>query len=372
MDTVDVTIIGAGVIGLSIASEIGRKDRAVLVLEKNNSWGQEASSRNSEVIHAGIYYQPGSLKAISCVEGRRMLYELCEKNAIPIKKTGKIIVAIEQSEIDFLKELYEKAKQNSAEVIFLDKEDVRKKEPTVSCLAALYSPETGIIDSHSLMKFFLNKAEDCAVDLVYDAQVIGIEPNHSGYKVEVENAGERVDFSSRLVINCAGLNADEIASWCGINIEQTKYEQYYLKGNYFRLSDKFANTMQHLIYPVPQEDSLGTHTVIDLQGGVKLGPDAEEVGEIDYTVNEDRKNDFYESVKEFLPSLEEDDLSPDMAGIRPQLRYPNSGDFRDFIIEHEDSKGLPGLINLVGIESPGLTASPYIGKYVADMVEKIL
>ncbi|MCK4859578.1 MAG: NAD(P)/FAD-dependent oxidoreductase [Candidatus Omnitrophica bacterium] len=372
MDTVDITIIGAGVIGLSIASEITKTDRTVLVLEKNNSWGQEASSRNSEVIHAGIYYQAGSLKAISCVEGREMLYELCKQNAIPAQKTGKIIVAVEHSEIDILKELYEKAKQNGVEVIFLDKQDVYKKEPAVSCLAALYSPETGIVDSHSLMKFFLDKAESYGADLVYDAEVTSIKPNCSAYKIEIKNAGEDVNFSSRVIINCAGLNADKIASWCGIDAEQTGYKQHYLKGNYFRISDKFINTMRHLVYPVPQKDSLGIHTVLDLQGGIKLGPDAEEVTEIDYRVNEGQKEDFYESVKKFLPSIEENDLSADMAGIRPQLKYSNSGDFRDFIIEHEDSRGLPGLINLIGVESPGLTASSYIGKYVADIVEKIL
>ncbi len=372
MESIDVTIIGAGVIGLAIASEISRPDRNVFLLEKNDSWGQEASSRNSEVIHAGIYYQPGSLKALSCLEGRRALYKICSDNNIPAKKIGKIIVAVDDSEIQDLQELQKNASENGVVLDFLEKGEVKKIEPKVSCSAALYSRETGIIDSHALMELFLKKAEANNASIAYRAQVLRVSRDNSKYEVKVNNSGEEIKLSSTVVINCAGLNADKIAHSCGIDVAAEGYKQYYLKGNYFRLTDKFRNTTKHLVYPVPGKKSLGIHTVLDLSGGIRLGPDEEEVQEIDYRVNESRKKMFYDSVKKFLPHIEEDQIHADMAGIRPQLFSPNKGDFRDFIISHEEKKGFPGLINLIGIESPGLTASPFIARYVADIVEKLL
>jgi L-2-hydroxyglutarate oxidase LhgO len=369
METVDITIIGAGVIGLSIASEIAGADKDIFILEKNDSWGQETSSRNSEVIHAGIYYDKDSLKAISCVEGREMLYSLCKENDISFKKTGKLIVAQNKDEIEYLEDLQKKAEANGVELSFLDKKEIKQMEPDVSGITAAYSPETGIIDSHFLMKYFLEKAKSNGAELVCDAELVCIEKKGGTYLISVNNQGEEVTIESRVVINCAGNNADKIAAMAGIDIKKCGYEQYFLKGNYFRLSDKFRNKTHHLVYPVPTSNSLGIHTVLDLSGGIRLGPDAEEVEEFDYRVNESKKDEFYESVKQFLPCIDQDSLYPDMAGIRPQLRRPNIGDFKDFIISHEDSKGLPGFINLIGIESPGLTASPYIAKYVADIIK---
>lgn len=372
MESVDITIIGAGVIGLAVASEIGREDRSVFVLEKNDSWGQETSSRNSEVIHAGIYYQPGSLKAISCIEGRDRLYALSKENRIPFKKTGKVIVAIEEKELTSLEGLRQKALKNGVELVFLDGREVQIMEPNVRCRAALYSTETGIIDSHALMEFFLKKARSRSVELALGAKVTGLQASGSEYRVEAENRGRKEIFLSRMVINCAGHNADKIAGLCGIDIKGQGYEQYFLKGNYFRLSDKFANFTRHLVYPVPLENSLGIHAVLDLRGSLRLGPDEEEVREIDYRVNENKKHEFYASVSKFLTGINEEALSPDISGIRPQLRRPNAGSFRDFIVSHEDKKGFPGLINLIGMESPGLTSSPYIARLVAGMVKDYL
>lgn len=371
MDKVDIVIIGAGVIGLSIASEVGETGRSVFLLEKNNSWGQETSSRNSEVIHAGIYYPQGSLKAKACVYGRNMLYALCEKERIPFKKTGKLIIAACEAEREALNEVYNKAKSNGVDLRFLSKSDAHKKEPDVFCVGALFSPDTGIVDSHSLMKYFLNKAKSNGVNLVCDSEVVGIEKQGMEYKITVNNQGETISFLSRVVINCAGNNADKVAAMCGIDIKAQGYQQYYLKGNYFRLANRNKFVTRHLVYPVPQKRSLGVHTVLDLQGEIRLGPDEEEVEKIDYCVDENKKRFFFESARKYLPFITEDDLSPDMAGIRPQLRRPNRGNFKDFFISHEDTKGFSGLINLVGLESPGLTASPYIGKYVAEMVRKI-
>jgi len=372
MESVDITIIGAGIIGLSVASVLSQKNKNIFILEKNTSWGQEASSRNSEVVHAGIYYNPGSLKAIACYEGRNELYTLCPEHNIGIKKTGKLIVATDQREIGLLEKLKETARNNGVDLSFLDGKDVKKVEPEACAVAALYSPETGIVDSHFLMKFFLDKARAGGVELVCDAEVIAIERKESQYKITLNNQGEKVSILSNVVVNCAGNNADKVASLCGINIEKEGYEQYYLKGNYFRLSDQHRNKTSHLIYPVPDKNSLGIHTVLDLSGGIRLGPDEEEVLEMDYQVNPAKKKAFYNSAKKFLPCIDEKDLSSDMAGIRSQLRHPNKGDFKDFIINHEQDKGLPGLINLLGIESPGLTASPYIGKYVGDIIDSIL
>lgn len=371
MDKVDIVIIGAGVIGLAVASEVSGTGKSVFMLEKNNCWGQETSSRNSEVIHAGIYYPQGSLKAKSCVYGRKMLYALCEKEGIPFKKTGKLIIATCEAEIETLNEVYNQAKSNGVDLQFLSKQDARKKEPDVFCLGALFSPETGIVDSHALMKYFLNKANANGVNLVCSSEVVGIEKQGREYKITVNNQGETISFLSRVVINCAGNNADKVAAMCGLDIEARGYQQYYLKGNYFRLSNKSKFVTRHLVYPVPQKRSLGVHTVLDLQGEVRLGPDEEEVEKIDYCVNENKKRFFFESARKYLTFIAEDDLSADMAGIRPQLRRPNRGNFRDFFISHENTLGFPGLINLIGIESPGLTASPYIGKYVAEMAMKI-
>jgi len=370
MEHIDITIIGAGVIGLAMASEAGRLGKNVLLLEKNESWGQETSSRNSEVIHAGIYYKPGSLKAISCLEGRKMLYKICEDNNIPCRRTGKIIVAVDHDECDILMNLNVNAAKNGVKTKFLDKKGIRKMEPSVTGQAALYSPETGIVDSHALMEYFFKKSKDQGVDVVYKAEVAGIEWDGSRYIVKIDNQGEKVHVSSKVVINCAGHNADKIASLCGIDIEKEGYQQCYTKGNYFRVSDKFMNVTQHLVYPVPLKTTLGIHTVLDLRGGVRLGPDDEEVKKIDYNVTESKKKAFYEFITKFLPDIEEDWLSPDTAGVRAQLRHPTSEDFRDFIISYEDSKGFPGLFNLIGIESPGLTSSPYIAKHVARIIDK--
>jgi len=369
MEKVDITIIGAGVIGLAIASEVSNKDRNVFILEKNSSWGQEASSRNSEVIHAGIYYPKGSLKAKACYEGRNILYSLCKDKGIGVKKTGKLIVAVDNVEVDKLEEIKKTASLNGVELTFLEKDDIKKMEPAVSAKAALYSPETGIVDSHNLMKHFISQAQSNGAELVCEAKVIEIKQEKTQYKIKIDNQGEIIEILSTVVINCAGNNSDEIAKLCGIDVEKEGYKQYYLKGNYFRLSDKYRDVTKHLVYPVPKENSLGIHTVLDLSGGIRLGPDEEKVEKFDYQVDEDKKNEFYQSVRKFLPAIEEESLSVDMAGIRPQLKNPNFGDFKDFIISHETDKGLSGLINLIGIESPGLTASPYIGKFVAQMVD---
>ncbi|MBF0215367.1 MAG: NAD(P)/FAD-dependent oxidoreductase [Candidatus Omnitrophica bacterium] len=369
MERADIVIIGAGVVGLAIASEVSRASRDVLILEKNPQWGMETSSRNSEVVHGGLYYRPGSLKAEASRSGRERIYALAEENGIPFKKTGKLIVAVNEGETGYLESLMKNAADNNVVAIMLDEKEARRMEPAVKCRAALFSPETGIIDTHELMKYFLRKARSLGAELVTLAEVTGIERSAGGYVVKVDNSGEEVEISARVVINSAGNNAGKIASMAGIDIGKCGYEQIYSKGEYFRVSDKFLNRTKRLVYPVPLEKSLGIHTVLDIRGGVRLGPDETVVPKIDHTVDANKRKAFYDSVKRFIPSIEEEWLSPDIAGIRPQLKYPNDGSFRDFIISHEAPKGMEGFIDLIGIESPGLTASPVIALRVAGIVD---
>ncbi len=369
MEEVGVTIIGAGVVGLAIAAELAG-DKEVYVLEKNETFGQETSSHNSEVIHAGIYYPPGSLKAQLCVQGNRMLYDLCERYRIGYQKLGKLIVAAEDKEIEELERLFENGKKNGATLKLLSRQEIKRLEPCVNALAAIYSPSTGIVDSYELMRYFVGRAKQSSAQTVYKAKVIGIEKLATNYKVTVEDSTGNSSFLTRVLINSAGLNSDHVASLVGINLAEAGYKLRYSKGEYFSLKQRLT---ERLIYPVPGPDEgvLGIHITPDLQGRVRLGPNAYHVEEIDYTVDEKHKQEFYDSAKVVLPSLEYEDLEPDFAGIRPKLQGPGEG-FKDFVIQHEHERGLSGFVNLIGIESPGLTASPAIAKYVKSMVNDIL
>jgi L-2-hydroxyglutarate oxidase LhgO len=369
MEEVEVTIIGAGVVGLAIAAEVA-KGREVYVMEKNETFGQETSSRTSEVIHAGIYYPPGSLKAELCVKGQAMLYELCEGYGIGYKKLGKLIVATEEEEIKELEGLLENGQKNGVSLEILSGQEVKKLEPKVNAQAAIFSPSTGIVDSYGLMKCFLGVAKDNNATIVYKAKVVGIEKLTNKYKVTVEDTAGNSSFLTRVLINSAGLNSDRIAEVAGIDTAKAGYELHYCKGEYFSTSQDLAKM---LIYPVPKpkEGGLGIHVTPDLEGRIRLGPNAQYVDSIDYKVDEKWKREFYDSVRKFLPSIECDELQPDFAGVRPKLQGQGEG-FRDFVIRHEYDKGLEGFINLIGIESPGLAASPAIAKYVRDMVDEIL
>jgi len=369
MEEVEITIIGAGVVGLAIAAEVA-KDRDVYVLEKNETFGQETSSRTSEVIHAGIYYPPGSLKAKLSVAGNAMLYELCEEYGIGYQKLGKLIVATEEGEIKELERLGENSKQNGISLAFLSRQEVKELEPGVNALAALLSPSTGIVDSHTLMKCFVKKAKDNNATIVFRARVVGIEKLANKYKVTVEDPAGGFSFITRILINSAGLNSDRIAELAGIDIIKAGYKLHYCKGEYFSTSQRLT---KRLIYPVPKPDEggLGIHVTPNLEGRLRLGPNAYYVDGIDYKVDETHKQEFYDSVRSLFPAVDYNDLEPDFAGIRPKLQGQGE-EFRDFVIRHEHDKDWEGLINLIGIESPGLTASPAIAKYVGTMVDEIL
>lgn len=366
----DITIVGAGVIGLGIAAQVASQHRGVCVLERNETFGLEISSRNSEVIHSGLYYPPNSLKARMCVEGKDLLYELCQKQAIAHRRLGKLIVATEPKEAEKLETLLKNGEGNGlTDLRILSQQEIKTLEPHIRAVAALFSPSTGIVDSHVLMKYYVRKAKEKGALISYNSKVVGIEKIRNGYRVTIEEPGGTFSFLTRVLINCAGLSSDKIAELAGIDSLKAVYKLYFCKGEYFSVGHGKNSLVQKLIYPVPPDEGggLGIHVTLDLQGRVRLGPNARYVDQIDYTVDSSQQRAFYESAVRFLPFIEYDDLEPDMAGIRPKLEEPQ-GNFRDFVIRHEYDRDLPGLINLIGIESPGLTACPAIAKYVADMV----
>jgi L-2-hydroxyglutarate oxidase LhgO len=372
MEEVDVAIIGAGVVGLSIGAELTGKGREIIVVERHDGFGREASSRNSEVIHAGIYYDRDSLKARFCLEGRHALYELCPRAGIPFKKIGKLIIAVIEDDLPVIERLKERAEANGVEGLrLLSREEVMEMEPNVRAEAGLFSQETGIIDSHGLMAYLEKKASPDTT-FAYNCELISLEKKKDGYLVGVRDAdGDGYEFLSRVVVNAAGLGAATVARMAGIDTAAAGYTIYPCKGEYFRVWGGKNERTNRLVYPPPTGISLGLHTVVDLQGGMKIGPNAFYVDEIDYTVDEEHQDEFFEGAKGYLPDLKCESLSPDMAGIRPKL-YRKGEAERDFVIQHEEARGLPGLINLLGIESPGLTAAPAIGRYVAGIVEDIL
>lgn len=370
MERTDITIVGAGAVGLACAAGLSGAGLEITVVERHDRFGRETSSRNSEVVHAGIYYPAGSLKASLCVEGRRALYDLCRRAGIPHRKTGKLIVAPQESDLSHIERLKERGEANGVEGLrLLSRDEVRRLEPDVTAAGALLSPETGIFDSHSFMAHLDRAAE--AV-FAYNCALEGLAPAEGGWLVRIRDAdGESFDFLSRVVINAAGLGAEAVARMAGIDTAAAGYTLYPCKGEYFRLQARGWRRPERLVYPPPTEISLGIHTVIDLQGGMKLGPNAFYVDEIEYSVDEGHREEFFRGAREYLPRIEEEDLTPDMAGIRPKL-YREGEPVRDFVIRHEADRGLPGLVDLLGIESPGLTASPAIGKLVAGMAREAL
>jgi len=376
MEKADIVVIGAGVVGLAIAAKLSKANRSLYVIEKHNSFGQETSSRNSEVIHAGIYYPTGSLKAELCVCGNRLLYETCEKHNVPHKKIGKFIVATNDLEEEGLQKLFKKGHENGVKDLkFISKRELEKNEPNAKAKCALYSPSTGIIDAHSLMKYFEKKIRENKGEIAYNCEAAVISKLNDGYEITTkEITGETFQFKTKVLINCAGLNSDTIAQKAGIDIEKENYQLKYCKGQYFRVNNsKKCSLINSLIYPVPCEHitGLGVHATKDLSGSLRFGPDVTYVDRdnFDYEVDVSQKENFLNSALKFLPFLSIEDLTPDTAGIRPKLQGENES-FRDFIINEESNKGFSGLINLIGIESPGLTAAISIARYVEGLVKK--
>ena len=369
---VDVIIIGAGVVGLAIAAELSRADKTVFVFEKNRTFGLETSSHNSEVIHAGMYYPENSLKAKLCVNGNSLLYELCDKFNINHKKLGKLIVAADDAETKEVERLYYQGLKNGVSGLqMLAREEIQRLEPNVKAVAALLSPSTGVVDSYNLLRCYYGRAKENAVEFIFNTAVIGIDRNTGSFNVSIHDSEGISSVTANVVINAAGLFSDKVAQLAGIDLEKAGYKLHYCKGEYFSLNPKVGCSVHRLVYPVPEQAGVGVHVTLSIDGSMRLGPDTKYVDMIDYAVDESAGEEFYQAVRRYLPSVELDDLVPDFAGVRPKLQGPGEG-FRDYVIRDETEKGLPGLINLIGIESPGLTASPAIAKYVAEIIAEIL
>ncbi|MDD4004440.1 MAG: NAD(P)/FAD-dependent oxidoreductase, partial [Elusimicrobiaceae bacterium] len=327
----------------------------------------ETSSRNSEVIHAGIYYAPGSLKAGCCVRGRRLLYKYCEEHAIPCSRTGKLIVAFEEAELAGLAGYEALGRANGVDDLQrLDPEQIHSLEPEVHGLAGLLSPSTGIFSADLFMDSLLKTAETNEAIFLPRSAVTGLKKTPDGFIVTADNQDP---FETRVFINCAGHGAPAVARLAGIDPDASGYRQRMIKGEYFRVRGGIK--ISRLLYPMPNELSLGMHLTPDLEGGVRIGPSAFEVPVIDYRVNELNRSAFFDGARRFLPGVTHDSLVPDTAGIRPRLAcYP--GTAPDFIIRREADKGLPDMINLIGIDSPGLTSSLAIAEHIQRLVNEIL
>ena len=371
----DITIIGAGVVGLAIAEKVSEEHNSVFLIEKHLSFGQETSSRNSEVIHAGIYYTMGSLKARLCVEGKWLLYDYCKKYNIPYNNCGKLIVATSKEEITVIEGLWQTAIRNSVnDLLFLERYQIAELQPDIFALKALFSPSTGIVDSHSLMKQYETNTINNGGQVVYGSEVTGISKISNGYRITLLDSDKRnYSFTTRIVINSAGLTSDKVSEMVGLTDDNLKI--LFCKGEYFRINPPKNRLIKRLIYPVPHQnmEGIGIHVTIDMGGGVKLGPDVKylESNIYDYKLTASKQEAFFKSAKKFLPFLEYDDLAPEMAGIRPKIQKPGEP-LRDFYIMEETKRGYPGFINLIGIESPGLTSSISIAKYVNDLISNTI
>jgi L-2-hydroxyglutarate oxidase LhgO len=363
-----VAVIGGGVVGLAVAARLAPTGE-VIILERRARHGQETSSRNSEVIHGGMYYPEGSLKARLCVDGNRRLYELCARHAVPHARVGKIITAVTPEERPRLDELLRLGTANGVEMRRLTAAEARALEPHVPSTGALLTPNTGIVSAHALMDCLLHLAREAGALLQPRAEVVGLAREGAEWRLTVKSGDDEEGLTAEQVVNAAGLEADTIAGLAGIDVDAAGYRQHYWKGSYFSVRPARAGVVSRLVYPVPGHVSLGVHAVVGLEGRLRFGPDAEYLPDraLDYRVDESKRPAFAASVRRLVPEIADDDLEPDMAGIRPKLQGPGQG-ARDFVIAEEGERGLPGLVDLVGIDSPGLTAALSIAEEVARLL----
>jgi L-2-hydroxyglutarate oxidase LhgO len=364
-ETVDCVVIGAGVVGLAVARALARAGREVLVLEKERWIGSETSSRNSEVIHAGLHYPKDSLKARFCVAGRDRLYAYCGERGIPHSRLGKLTVACKEAELPILEGVWRKAQANGvSDLEWVGGNEARDMEPELSCLRAFLSPSTGIVDSHALMLSYQAELEAAGGMVVLRAPVVSGRTDGRGFALEVGGA-EPMALECRLLVNSAGVHAPGLARRIAGIPPASIPPAYFARGVYFTLSGRAP--FRRLIYPVPEPGGLGVHLTLDLAGQARFGPDVEWIEGVDYTVDPRRGERFYAAIRSYWPGLKDGALQPGYAGIRPKISGP-AEPAADFLVQGPAEHGVPGLVNLYGIESPGLTASLAIADHVAGLL----
>ena len=366
-ERVECVVLGAGVVGLAVARALALSGREVWVLEAAEGIGTGASSRNSEVIHAGIYYPTGSLKARFCVQGKTLLYEYCAERGVAHRRLGKLIVAADEAEVPVLDGIKAKASANGVtDLAWLPGEEARRMEPALRVAAALFSPSTGIIDSHALMLSYQGDAENAGAAVVCHAPVLGGAVQRGTFLLHVGGA-EPMDLECEILVNASGLYAPDLARAIHGIPPATIPKRYFCKGSYYSLPGRAP--FRHLIYPVPEKAGLGVHLTLDLGGQARFGPDTEWIEREDYDVDLAHAEGFYAAIRRYWPDLPDGALTPGYAGIRPKISGPTEP-AADFVVSGPAEHGIGGLVNLFGIESPGLTASMAIGAHVAAVVNR--
>jgi len=364
---VECVIVGGGIIGLAVARALARAGREVLLIEKERWLGQDTSSRNSEVIHAGLYYPKESLKARLCVEGRKALYAYCAEHGVPHKRLGKLVVAVSEEEIPVLRKVAAHAAANDVDDLqWLDSKEAMAMEPELACVAAFHSPSTGIIDTHALMLAYQGDAEAKGATVALRAPLLEGRVTENGFMLQI-GGDESMTLEAKLLVNSAGLYAPALARRIAGIPAAAIPRDYFCRGVYFTLSGRAP--FRRLVYPVPEHAGLGVHLTLDMNGGARFGPDTEWIEGIDYTVDRRRGDKFYAAIRSYWPALPDDALQPGYAGIRPKISGPKEA-AADFTIAGPDSHGVPGLVNLFGIESPGITASLAIAERVAALLAR--
>ena len=360
MEKLDAVVVGAGVVGLAMARALAMAGREVVILEAEDAIGTHTSSRNSEVIHAGIYYSNNSLKASSCVAGKQLLYEYCVTHGVPHRRSGKLIVASHADQAGELKNIQQKAHANGVtDVVWMTRDQVLALEPELQCVAGLYSPSTGIIDSHALMLAYLGDAEAHGAMLALKSPLQKCEIVADGFVLSVYGSEA---IKTAVLVNSAGLRAPSVARAMEGYRAELAPKELYAKGNYYSLTGK--NPFKRLVYPVPEPGGLGVHVTLDMAGQARFGPDVEWVERIDYAVDPKRAERFYAAIRRYWPGLPDGALAPGYSGIRPKTAGPGEP-APDFEIQGPRRHGIPGLVHLFGIESPGLTSSLALAEEVA-------
>jgi L-2-hydroxyglutarate oxidase LhgO len=365
MDRLDCAVVGGGLVGLAVARALALAGREVVILEAEEAIGTHTSSRNSEVIHAGIYYPQGSLKARACIRGKTLLYEYCVRHGIPHARCGKLIVATSPGQLSELQGIQARAHANGVtDLVQMSREQALALEPELSCVAALYSPSTGAIDSHALMLAYLGDAEANGAMLAVNSRLERAIVRKAGIELQVAGAEP---ILARSVVNSAGLSAPSVARRIEGYPSARAPRELYAKGNYYTLTRRAP--FSRLVYPVPEPGGLGVHITLDLAGQARFGPDVEWVERIDYSVDPNRADRFYAAIRRYWPGLPDGALAPGYAGIRPKISGPGEP-AADFVIEGPAQHGVRGLVNLFGIESPGLTASLALADDVAKLLSE--